>query len=167
MINVIQVISEMVEQWDYESKCDLCWQFSAPLRISDLNEWQSRDDKECCVLVAVTDYTFECFENRNRQTGLRGLGSFTHDFTLHFLSHDNLGVNVYDEIKGHPLSESKWDTILWPILDCISCNAFDWCLNLGYQIEVSRWRGSAKIDYLDDNYSGWSVSVQLRENNLP
>lgn len=167
MINPIEAIEQMVEAWAYESRCGYCWQFSAPLRFDDLNEYQVRDeDSKCCILVAVTDYSFECIQNFNRQTGFKGLGAITHDFQLHFITHDRLDRNVYDEIKGHPDIESKWHSILQPLQECIGCDPFDWCLQIGKNIEVSRWRASTRIDWLDSNYTGWSISVQLRENNI-
>ena len=45
---------------------------------------------------------------------------------------ENLGVNNYNEIKDHPIEESKWETIFKPIIDCLGCdNILDTCELLG------------------------------------
>lgn len=164
MTDVIGTLAEMVEAWNLEEKCDLCFEFTAPLRESDLNEYQMKGDP-CCVLFAVTDYRFECSSPVNRQLGLRTLGAEIHNFNLHVLSQDNIGLNVYNEIPGHPLSESKWATILQPLAECVACDLLQFCEYLGFEMEVSRWVMSPRIDWMDSNYSGWTINVQLRKNN--
>lgn len=163
MTDVIGTLATIVSDWATEEKCGLCWEFTAPFRESDLNEYVMKGDP-CCVLVAVTDYRFQCNQPINRTTGLRTLGSQIHTFNMHVLSHDDIGKNVYNEIPGHPLSESKWATILAPLLDCAACDLLQFCDYLGYELEVSNWTMIPRIDWLS-NYSGWTINVQLRENN--
>lgn len=165
MTDVIGTIATIVNNWNTEERCDLCWEFTAPLRESDLNEYQMKGDA-CCVLVAITDYRFQCSSPMNRQTGLLQLGAETHSFNMHVLSQDNVGLNVYNEIDGHPLSESKWATILQPLAECIACNPLDFCEPLGYNLEVVNWTMNPRIDWMDSNYSGWTINVQLRRNNI-
>jgi hypothetical protein len=79
---------------------------------------------------------------------------------------DSIGRNVYDEIKDHPLSESKWMTILKPIYDCVSADdILTFCLDLGYVVEIQRWIGTQIIDSkeYDNNYTGWKFNVRLKE----
>lgn len=162
-LDIVKFIHDMVEQWNDEEKCDLCWAFTAPMRDSDLNEYQFRDESgACCVLVAVTDYRFAT--NRRYASSSLVREKFTsHDFRLNFLVRDEIGKNVYNEIKNHELRESKWATILKPIYDCISVDeVLDFCETLGYNVDINSWRGSMKIDWLD-NYTGWSIDVSLTE----
>lgn len=154
----------MVGDWAAEEKCGFCWEFTAPMRESDLNEYVMKGEP-CCLLVAVTDYRVQCSSPVNRSTGLRTLGAEIHDFNLHFITHDDIGKNVYNEIPGHPLAESKWATILKPIADCVVCDPLVFCEYLGFEMEVSLWRLIPRMDWLDSNYSGWTVNVQLRKNN--
>lgn len=165
MTDIIGTLAQIVSDWNDEEKCDFCWEFTAPLRESDLNEHKMKGDA-CCVLVAVTDYRIGCNLPRDRVTGLQVLGSETHSFNLHFLSHDDLGKNVYNEIPDHPLSESKWATILKPLADCIVCSPLLFCEYLGFEMEITRWELNPRMDWHDSNYSGWSVNVQLRKNNI-
>lgn len=164
MTDVIGTLATMVSDWNTEEKCGFCWEFTAPMRESDLNEYQMKGDA-CCVLVAITDYRFQCNAPWNRVTGRPTLGSQLHTFNMHILTHDDVGKNVYNEIDGHPLSESKWATILNPLQACAACDLLQFCEYLGFDLEVSNWVMIPRIDWQDSNYSGWTINVQLRENN--
>jgi len=171
-MDIVGAIAQMVEGWNgdplseppIEARCGLCWEFTAPMRESDLNEYQFRGDG-CCVLVAVTDYTWECNAPINRATGLRLLGAEVYNFNLHFLVSKEIGLNVYNEIPGHQVSESKWTSVLKPLADCIACSPLDFCEYLGQPLEVSRWVARPRMEWLDQQYTGWTVQVQLRKNN--
>lgn len=165
MTDVIGTISQMVSDWNTEEKCNLCWEFTAPIRESDLNEYQKRTD-ECCVIVAVTDYIYEPSLTFNRTTGLITNKTEIFNFNLHFLALDDLGLNVYNEIDNHPLNESKWATILKPLADCAVTDLLSFCEYIGRELEIVVWRARPRIDWLDMNYTGWTVQVQLRNNNL-
>lgn len=166
MTDVIGTLAKIVCDWNEEQKCCFFWEFTASLRESDLNEYQQKAKGVCPVLVAVTNYRIECQTPLDRRTGLQTLGAEIHTFDLHFLLKDNVGVNVYNEIKDHPLRESKWATILKPLADCIACSPLDFCEYLGYDMEVVRWSLVPRMDWQDNNYSGWTVNVQLRQNNV-
>lgn len=165
MTDVIGSISQMVSDWNADEKCGLCWEFTAPIRESDLNEYQKKTD-ECCVIVAVTDYRYQVITNVNRQSGLIINKSEVFNFNLHFLSLDDLGLNVYNEIPNHPLNESKWATILKPLADCAVTDLLTFCEYIGNELEIVNWIATPKIDWQDMNYTGWTVQVQLRNNNL-
>lgn len=164
MTDIVGAIKTAVEQWNTDVKCGYCWEFTAPMRESDLNEYQKKSD-DCCVLVAVTDYRWECLTPVNRSTGLPLLATEIFNFNLHVLIQDRIDINVYNEISGYPEAQSKWDTILKPLADCVVCNPIDFCSVLGYPLEVSRWSANSRIDWLDNNYTGWTINVQLRKNN--
>ena len=165
MTDIIGAINTAVTEWNNTNKCGYCWEFTNAMRESDLNEYQKKTDQDCCVLVAVTDFRYECDIDFNRLTGLRGLSSEIFDFNLHILIQDRIDLNVYNEINGHSINESKWETILKPLADCVGCNPIDFCSILGYNLEVSRWNANSKIDWLDNNYTGWTINTQLRKNN--
>jgi len=165
MTDVIGAIATIVSTWNDEERCDLCWEFTAPLRESDLNEYQMKGDA-CCVLVAITDYRLQCSVPMNRASGLKTLGAETHSFNMHVLSHDDVGLNVYNEIDGHPLAESKWATILQPLSECVACDPLIFCELLGFEMETTNWNMIPRMDWLDLNYSGWTINVQLRKNNI-
>lgn len=171
MTDVIGSISQMVSDWngneelEIESKCGLCWEFTAPIRESDLNEYIKRSD-ECCVIVAVTDYRYSVQQTVNRNSGMITNKAEVFNFNLHFLAFDDLGLNVYNEIPNHPLNESKWATILKPLADCAVTDLLTFCEYIGRELEVVTWIASPRIDWQDMNYTGWSVQVQLRNNNL-
>ncbi len=172
-MDIVGAIAEMVNGWNadpeadppVEGRCGFCWEFTAPIRESDLNEYQFRGDG-CCVLVALTDFRFDCSAPFNPRSGTRALGSRVWNFNLHFLAVDDLGLNVYDEIPGHPLAESKWSTILNPLYECVACSPLDFCEPLGQALEVTRWSATPRIDWQDNNYTGWTVQVALRQNNV-
>lgn len=165
MIDVVSIIRNQVVIWNTERKCDFCWQFTAPLRESDLNEYVYRYQDECCVLVAITDYRFACQTGFDRLKGYNTLRNITHNFNLHFLVPSDVGLNVYNE-QIADVQESKWETILDPLRRCVACDPIDFCTELGHELEVTSWSATPKLDYLDTNYDGWTISVALRENNL-
>lgn len=164
MVDVLDFFNTLVESFNDESKCDLCWTFTAPLRESDLNEYQQREDEECCVIVSLTEYQIEEVTRYNQETSFVESRSLIHSFNLRFLVNGDIGRNVYNEIDGHPLAESKWATILNPLRECISSSdILDMCNQLGYTMYVERWLMYPEIDYLDNNFDGWKVGVRLRE----
>lgn len=165
MINVIGALSEIIEDWNNENKCDFCWEFTFPIRESDLNEYQQKSD-ECCVIVAVTDYRVVPQFTYNTSTGLRTNASESHYFNLHFLIKDDVGLNVYNEISNHSILESKWETILKPLADCVVGEPIDFCDKLGTDLETLNWTATPKIDWLDMNYTGWTINAQLRRSNI-
>jgi len=166
MTDVVSLFSEIVTRWNDEERCGFCWKFTAPMYDSELNEFQFTESDKCCILVAITDYGFEEIISRNTQTFLPSI-DVVHTFNLHFLSTGDLGRNMYNEIKDHPLAESKWATILNPIRECIGLSGvLAECPNT---IIIDRWlfgQNSVKLNWLDNNYDGWSVNVRLIDKNV-
>lgn len=155
--DIVNLFKKKIEQWNKSNKCGYCWEFSAPLRVSDLNEYQQRGE-DCCVHVFLTNL-------RGNETNYRPAMSYTiaptRQFaTVYFLMKDNIGVNVYNEIDGHPISESKWETILKKIFECIF--HIDFCdINENILIEGISWQ--TKIDWQDSNYTGWQFDFTFNE----
>jgi hypothetical protein len=163
-LDLMLFLNNLIERWNEEEKCGFCWKFTAPMRESDFNEYQLNDYGKCCLVVAVTDYTFDTSRRYNNQTKLIEDKFIYHDFKLNVVTTDDLGLNVYNEIKNHDLSESKWATILKPIYDCISEDeVLTFCLDLGYIVQIERWSAVTRIDWMDNNYTGWTFNVRLKE----
>jgi len=160
MIDVVKAFADMAEYWNTNNACGWCWEFEAPLRESDLNESQPKSD-ECCTRVMATNYRITKSRRYNDHLST-SQESITHNITLRFLRQDDIGKNVYTEQAGHPLSESKWATILDPMRQCI--NFEDACLVLGIVLPITRENWSPVIDEYDGNYTGWKVDLVITEN---
>lgn len=165
-MNVVDFFRRQTEKWNEENKCGFCWEFDAPLTDAGVNEsvMQTNPDECCPVKVFITNYS----ERPNRQYHPinRFLTSFSIDytFTLSVVMFDVLGTNVYQEQIGHPISESKWDAILNRIRECICSSApFDFCEILGKDIQIINQTNVSRINWLDNNYTGWSITITLRD----
>ena len=163
-LDIMNFFSNLITTWNDEVKCGFCWVFTAPLRDSDLNEYQIREDNKCCLITSITDYMFETVRRYDNQNKFIADKYINHDFKFNVVTTDSLGRNVYDEVKDHPLAESKWATILKPIYDCISEDeVLTFCIDLGYIVQIERWQGITRLDWLDSNYTGWTFNVRLKE----
>lgn len=165
MIDVVGAFNDLVTQWQDEARCGLCWQFTAPMRESDLNEYQFRTEQDaCCILVAITNYRFRCRPVYNQTSMLLTHREKVTTFDVSFLAQDDLGLNVYNEIPNHELAESKWATILKPIEDCVGCHIVDICEPIfqGATYNITR-DAIQRIDWLDSNYTGYTFTIQFTE----
>ena len=160
MIDFVDFFEKQIAKWNNEELCNSCWRFEYSQRLSDLNEsFQLEDD--CCIMVFLTDLTsskIRSYGDSPWATSKR----IRHSFNLYFLKHDRIDINVHKEIKGHPVEESKWHTILKPIRDCIS--DFDFCELIGSHVRYLREDWNVELDFQDANYSGWRVQYQFEEN---
>lgn len=162
-MNPITFFEEQIQKWNEEEKCGLCFAFSAPLKESAINIQQLRENEKCCVQVMLTDLRF----NQQKTYGANGLITddvCLYSFNLFVLKPSVLGINNYNEIDGHKVSESKWKKNIEPLLDCFGCDAIlDFCEIWNYPIQVTRW-GDAEvlINYQDLNYDGWKIPITFR-----
>ena len=166
-MDVVDFWRKQVTKWNEDEQCGKCWTFSAPMRESDINEFQQRDkDAECdncCVHVFLANLTSSTQRTYSQSTGLLNGKDCSWSFDVNVVQKDKLGVNVYDEIKGYGIEDSKWETILKPIMDCMDCDLIlDFCALQGYQVDITRWNSFQRIDWLDDNYTGWTYQVTFR-----
>lgn len=163
-MDIVEFWKDQVDLWNEQNKCGLCWEFSAPLVTSQINIVQQ--EETCCVNVFLTDIRFREVKNRNTTTGLMIGKSCVWTFSLYVLKKENLGVNNYNEIKDHPIEESKWDTIFKPIIDCLGCdNILDTCELLGVtNVNVDMASDAVLIhNYLDANYNGWKLNYTFTQ----
>ena len=98
-----------------------CFEFDAPLTDSGINESQMQTDPDDCCPVKVFITNLSERKNRlyNNTTNLLQNYTIDYTFTLHVLAFDRIDTNVFAEQLGHPISESKWETILRPLQECV------------------------------------------------
>lgn len=162
-MDIVKFWKDQTTLWNEQEKCGLCWEFSAPLIASQINIVQS---ETCCVNVFLTDIRFRETKQRNPITGLITGKTCVWSFSLYALSKSLLGVNNYNETKGHPIEESKWETIFKPLIDCLGCdNILDTCELLGVTNVNVDMNGDATLihNYLDENYNGWKINYQFTQ----
>lgn len=161
-LDIVNFWKQQLDLWNEEKKCGLCFEFSAPLVNSQINIVQS---ETCCVNIFLTDIRFREDRAYNNVTGLVTSKTCVWTFTLHALTTVPLGVNNYNEIKGHEIDESKWNTVFYPIIDCLGCdNILDFCDIIGKQLDI-RQIGDAQLihNYLDSNWNGWRITYSFSE----
>lgn len=165
-MNFIDFFQKQIEKYNNEQKCDFCWFFSAPLEESAINIQQLRDDSKCCVQVMFTQNEGNAFGVQNQYDNRSSLltDSFcSENFNLFFLIPNRLGQNNYNEIDGHGIEESR-SAELMRLKDCISCDLnLDFCEFLGMNFQITQWSGRQFLNYQDNNYIGYKVSVTLRK----
>lgn len=168
-MDIVNFFQQQVDKWNTESKCGLCWEFSAPLIESATNLVEPTEDKECCVQVMFLRQNVTAFSTTNtynQTTQLLTNQVCNTSFQLLVLLPSKLGLNNYNEIKGHPTSESNWTTKLSLIEECLKCDAnFDFCAFLGQQYKITQWSGQQLINFQNSNYCGYRISVTFQKNN--
>ncbi len=164
-MNVVKFFHDLADKWNDEQKCGFCWEFDAPLTDSGVNESQLRLDDDCCpVKLFITNLSVRKNRVYNQVTKLLTDYSADYTFTLHALVADRIDTNVYAEQIGHPIDESKWETILHPIEQCL-CEeeVLEFCELICKQIQIIAWNAVTRINWLDNNYTGWSITITLRD----
>lgn len=167
-MDVVSFFKQQFDKWNAEEKCGFCWEFDAPLTDSGVNESQMQTDPdECCPVKGfITNLSERKNRIYNNTTGLLQDKDYTTDytFTLHVLAFDRVDTNVYAEQLGHPISESKWETILRPLQECV-CeeNILEFCELICKDIKIINWNAITRINWLDNNYTGWSITMTLRD----
>lgn len=163
MMDIVDFWAKQVQKWNDENKCGFCWEYAAPLVPSQINIVKPEN---CCVNVFLTDIRFREIKNRNAQTSLIVSKTCVWNFSVYVLLPKNLGINNYNEIKDHPISESKWETVFKPLIDCMGCdNILDTCEILGVSnINVDMPSDAVLVhNYLDMNYNGWRVNYSFTQ----
>ena len=165
-MNIVNFWQQQIDKWNTDLKCGFCWDFSAPLTESAINIVQPTDGKECCVKVMLVMDRVEPFSTNNTYDDLTGLLTRVvcqNSFQVLFLMYSDLGTNNFNEIKGHDTEESKWSSILFKLQECIACDLnLDFCEILGSAPRVTRWGSAQVINYMDSNYSGYRLTVNLQ-----
>lgn len=161
-MDIVKFWKDQVNLWNENDKCGLCFEFSAPLVQSQANINQT--ETPCCVQVWITDIGFK--ENIVRApSGLITSKTCVDTFTLWVAKESPLGINNYNEIKGHPIEESKWSEIFLPIKECLGCdNILDTCEILGQtNVNVDLTSATMIHNYLDKVYNGWKINYTFTQ----
>lgn len=162
-MDLLKLLQTQVSIWNAEQKCGFCWSFGAPLTDSSLNKKQLED---CCLQVFVTNLTKRKNRTYNEETSYLNDYSVDYNFDLHILYPDRVDINTYNEQLGHPIDESKWATILHPIDECFCAEKFvDFCKLIGKNLRITNQSSRVRINWLDNNYTGWTYSLSIRDNN--
>lgn len=162
-MDIVNFWKQQTDLWNEQNKCGLCWEFSAPLVSSQINIVQK---ESCCVSVFLTDIKFREVITRNQNTNMIIRKTCVWTFSVWCLIPVNLGVNNYNEIKGHPVNQSKWNTVYLPIIECLGCgNILDTCELLGVKNVNVDMQGDATLihNYLDSNYNGWKINYTFTQ----
>jgi len=164
-MNVVEFFRQQVNKWNIENKCGYCWEFDAPLRDSDANESLIKTN-ECCVRVMITNYSFRKNRTFHPVNGLVTDYNLEYTFTLNVVIPSIIDRNVYNE-QEHPISESKWATILEPLQGCLDTeNPYDFCEILGRDdVTIISENWIQRLDWLDNNYDGWAITMTLKDKN--
>ena len=155
---IVEAFDKLIKEYNEINKCDFCWEFEAPYRISDMNESiKKSSNDECCVRVFLTnrrgvDSNFRPNINNQQESRISEMG------TVYFLMYDDIGLNVHREMPHYSDEESKHERILKPLLNCIL--DIDFC-DVNENIVISSKSWSSEIDFLADNYTGWRVDFNL------
>lgn len=163
-MDIVDFWSKQIAKWKEEDKCGMCWEFSAPLFENATNIQQN--EEACCTYVFLTELktrkNFKKYDGYG-QTGYSFIESCDYSFTVHFVRQGDLGTNNYNEIKGHPIDEGRYNTIYKPITDCLDCDLeLDFCEFVGEQVDNLTWVQSMEQAYLDNNYFGWRLNITFR-----
>ena len=165
-MDIVNFFKRQTDLWNEDNKCGFCWSFGAPLTESGVNE--TVIDKNCndCCLVNLFITNLSERKNRNYNNTTKLLIDYTIDytFTLHVLALDRTDTNVYNEQIGYPVCESKWSNILRPLQKCV-CEeeVLKLCEILDKKILITNWNAITRINWLDNNYTGWSITMTFRD----
>lgn len=165
-MNIVDFWEQQTIKWNTEKKCGFCWDFSAPLIESAVNKVLTEEDKKCCVKVMFLQDKGNAFSSVNQyaNTGYVNQVTCTENFQLLVLMDSVLGLNMYNEVKGHNTSESVWETILNRLKECMQCDAnLSFCDILGTQYRITNWSGVQVINYTGSNYCGYRINASFQK----
>ena len=158
-MDIIEFWSKQTKIWNDNSYCGRCWEFGAPLTESALNIQQIEN---CCVHLFVTNVRISTINNYTNGLFIQNK-ICQHSFTLYAVVPDLLSKNNYNEIKGHDISESRWETILKGLGNCLGCDKIiDECVIQGELFKITQWSMETVTNYADLNYTGWKIQGQFQ-----
>lgn len=165
-MDVVQLFEDITTQFNTEEKCDECWEFSAPMFEAALNKVQP--DQPCCIQLMLINFRYVA-QLTYASTGFIKDNTKDYAFDLYVLKQtgqQGIGMNNYNEIKGHAKADSKWSKVYKPLFDCLNeAEALQLCENLGFNAEITRWEMTAVNNYQDLNYDGWLIRATIRTRN--
>lgn len=165
-MDIVAFFKDLVDHYNNLEKCGFCWSFGAPLSESALNKQQLRDEEVCCMNIFLSDVKYRSEIRYNTNTGLQNYEACNITFTLYVgRQTEDLGLNSYNEINDHPITESLWETIWKPLQDCFGCGReLDLC-ELGWDFDITKWDMSMVKFKEDINLTGWRIDGAFRIPN--
>lgn len=164
-MDIVDFFTKQTEAHNTYNKCGLCFEFSAPMFLSDLNVVQS--EKPCCVQVMLTDVSSSIVRQYSPTIGYETGKVIETNFTLYVLMQSRMDINNHNEMKGHPTSEGKWEAIWKPLQECFSDKTIlNFCSILGYNVKVPKWTMTMERNYQDNNFDGWKIMGTFREEEF-
>lgn len=165
-MDLISFWSQQINKWNEESKCGLCWDFTAPLVESAIELVEPSAGMDCCVQVLFLrdkEPAFSTLNRYNESTQLLSGTTCNKAFEILFLMYAPIGSNNWNEVKGHSTDESKWATALYELERCLSCDLeLDFCEFIGSKSRVTKWSAKQVINFSSKNYSGYRISVNFQ-----
>lgn len=173
MGDIVELWKSIVEKYQEDGQCDFCWKFYAPLTELKLNlvrdvlvEPGSDDvNQACCVHVFLLRNQPDDFSSSPNYSTYGNINTVVHseNYVVYFLIKSKEGLNNYNEMPGHPISEGRHETIFKPLRDCINSSILTDICKVG---QVTAYRGSYVYDYQDEQYYGLRVNFSQRLTNF-
>ena len=164
-MKLIDFLEKQVQKWNTENKCGQCYEFYAPLTEEALNKQQIKD---CCVNVMLTRDRGQAFgvdKTYNTQTGTKSDEWEFKNFTLFFIVPQGVNINNHTEILGHSTELSK-SKLLEDLEECIIDLELDFCEFIGTEWQVTQWSAQQLLNYRDNNYTGYRISISIRKRKI-
>lgn len=164
-MKLIDFLEKQVQKWNTENKCGQCYEFYAPLTEEALNKQQI---KYCCVNVMLTRDRGQAFgvdKTYNTQTGTKSDEWEFKNFTLFFIVPQGININNHTEILGHSTELSK-SKLLEDLEECIIDLELDFCEFIGTEWQVTQWTAQQLLNYRDNNYTGYRISISIRKRKI-
>lgn len=164
-MKLIDFLDKQVQKWNTENKCGQCYEFYAPLTEEALNKQQLKD---CCVNVMLTRDRGQAFgvdKTYNTQTGTKSDEWEFKNFTLFFIVPQGVNINNHTEILGHSIELSK-SKLLEDLEECIIDLELDFCEFIGTEWQVTQWTAQQLLNYRDNNYTGYRISISIRKRKI-
>ena len=156
-MNIVQFWQDQVDVWNEEQKCGFCWAFGGALTESAINTYRIRQGEECCVHLFVTHVQL-ITNNEYNESGMIVDPTCNYNFVLWALIPSRLDINNHNEIPEHEESEGVWNSIQFPLQECMGCDEMAYvCENLGYAVMIERWVMETVFKQFDNNYDGWRI----------
>jgi len=169
----IDLLNNQVDSWNNQNKCGFDWEFSAPLFLNKINTVQVENTSAVQVmLIWQGQLLYEGGLNYNQFGLITSTNTSSDNFELYFLLPSHLDENNYNEIKGHPVDESR-SIELERLLSCLRGDGtgngamLDLCNTFDGKYKLTRWNVFAvNENFLDNNYIGFRVQISLQKLNI-
>lgn len=169
----ISELNQQVESWNNQNKCGFNWEFSSPLFTNKINTVQVENtDAVQVMLIWQGQLLYEGGLSYNQFGLVTSTNTSSDNFELYFLLPSYIDENNYNEIKGHPVDESR-SIQLERLLSClrgdgsVSGAMLDLCNQFDGKYKLTRWNVFAvNENFLDNNYIGFRVQISLQKLNI-